>query len=282
VGRDLVTAGTLHIVATPLGNLGDLAPRAAQVLKEADIVAAEDTRRTRPLLSHIGAHPRQLLSLHAHTPPSRIARIVEALEEGRHVALVTDAGTPTISDPGAQMVRAARAAGVPVVSVPGPSAVTAALSISGFPADRYQFLGFAPRKGTERRRWLTQVAASPWTVVCFEAPTRLVALLEHLSEACGSEREAAVARELTKVHEELKSGTLAELAVYYTEHAPRGEVTVVIAGGDPVEHKVEPQDAEEMARALLARGMSRRDAATELASTLGLPRREAYRMVMAL
>jgi len=136
VGRDLVTPGTLHVVATPLGNLGDLAPRAAQVLKDVPIVAAEDTRRTRPLLAHIDAHPRRLVSLHAHTPASGIARLVEELEQGHDIALVTDAGTPTISDPGAQMVKAARAAGAPVVSVPGPSAVAAALSISGLPADR--------------------------------------------------------------------------------------------------------------------------------------------------
>jgi 16S rRNA (cytidine1402-2'-O)-methyltransferase len=282
VGRDLVTAGTLHVVATPLGNLGDLTPRAAQVLKEADIVAAEDTRRTRPLLSHLDAHPDRLVSLHAHTPPAQVARLVEALEGGRNVAVVTDAGTPTISDPGLGIVRAARAAGVTVVTVPGPSAVAAALSISGLPADRYLFLGFAPRKGAERRRWLEQLASSEWTVVCFEAPTRLVALLENLREVCGANREAAVARELTKMHEELKAGTLAELTVYYSEHAPRGEVTLVIAGRGAVETPAVPADAERMARVLLARGVSRRDTAAEVANALGLPRREAYRMVMAL
>lgn len=282
MGRDLVTPGTLHVVATPLGNLGDLAPRAVRVLQSADIVAAEDTRRTRPLLTHIGAHPKQLISLHAHTAPAKVARVVQALVGGKSVALVTDAGTPTISDPGAGIVQAARAAGVPVVTVPGPSAVAAALSISGLPADRYQFLGFLPRKGAERRRLVAQVAASEWTVVCFEAPPRLVALLEDLAAACGAERQAAVARELTKVHEEMRPGTLAELAVYYREHPPRGEVTVVVAGAAALPVAPSAEDAAAAARALLDRGLSRRDAAAELAKTMGLPRREAYQMVMAL
>src|SRR6185503_6171047 len=186
---------------------------------------AEDTRRTRILLTHLGARPR-LISFHAHSPRSRMERILETLGAGESVALVSDAGTPTISDPGADLVREVRAAGVTVAAIPGPSAVAAALSISGMPADRYIFLGFIPRRGGDRARFIEQAATSPITVVMFEAPPRLVALLDDLSARCDPERRVAVARELTKIHEELRTGTLGEVAAYYREHAPRGEVTV--------------------------------------------------------
>jgi len=244
-------------------------------------VAAEDTRRARILLAHVGSRPR-VLSFHAHSPPSRVRQILEALGQGISVALVTDAGTPTISDPGADLVRGARAAGFPVATVPGPSAVAAALSISGFPADRYIFLGFAPRKGTERRDFLAAAAERLWTVVIFESAQRLGALLEDLAGVCGGDRGAAVARELTKVHEELHAGTLEELGVYYREHPPRGEITVMLAGATvrpPADHA---QEARARARALLEKGASRRDVALALARELKLPRNEAYRLVTTL
>lgn len=274
--------GTLFVVATPLGNLSDLTQRAVTVLAAADVVAAEDTRRARTLLMAAGAHPR-VISFHAHSPPGRFRQVLTLLEDGKAVALVTDAGTPTISDPGAELVRQAHAAGHRVTVVPGPSAVAAALSISGLPADRYIFLGFIPRRGAERRRLIEQAAASRVTVVFFESANRLVALLDELGSRCGTERRVAVARELTKIHEELRSGTLAEVAVYYREHSPRGEVTVVLAGArESAEPAAAAVNVQDRARALLGQGLSRRDVSAQLAHELGIPRNEAYRMVNAL
>jgi 16S rRNA (cytidine1402-2'-O)-methyltransferase len=198
------------------------------------------------------------------------------------VAVVSDAGTPTVSDPGATLVRRAREVGASVVAVPGPSAVAAALSVSGLPADRYLFLGFPPRKGKGRRHLLETVATASWTSVLFEAPSRLAGLLRDLAGACGTERDATVTRELTKLHEEVRSGTLAELAGYYEEHPPRGEVTVVVAAGDRVPEELDGAAVEARARALLDGGMSRRDAADLLAREFPMPRREAYRIVTGL
>jgi 16S rRNA (cytidine1402-2'-O)-methyltransferase len=222
VDRALVSAGTLYVVATPLGNLGDLSERAASVLRDVEVVAAEDTRRARVLLQRAEARPR-VVSYHAHSPESRTEALLGSLVDGDSVALLADAGTPTVSDPGATLVQRAHEQDIPVVAVPGPCAVAAALSISGLPADRYTFLGFVPRKGKDRRALLQHVATCPWTSVLFEAPGRLERLLHDLAKTCGAERRAAVARELTKVHEELKSGTLRELEVYYEESPPRGE-----------------------------------------------------------
>src|SRR5437773_9052982 len=244
-------AGTLYVVATPLGNLGDLSPRAAETLKRAAVVAAEDTRRTKTLLHHVGS-PADLLSFHAHSPESAPRKILELLHAGSDVALVTDAGTPTVSDPGAGLVAEARARGIPVVTIPGPTAVAAALAVSGLNADRYVFLGFLPRKGADRRRLLETVARSEWTVALFEAPNRVAELLADLAEACGADRAAAVARELTKVFEETRSGTLVELAGYYAEAPPRGEVTVIVAGTGKAPPVEQPPDLEERARNLLA------------------------------
>ncbi len=276
-----MSAGTLYVVATPLGNLGDLSDRAKQVLRAVPTVAAEDTRRARVLLEYAGARPR-VLSYHAHSPEGRLDSLLELLSGGNDVAVIADAGTPTVSDPGAELARRARELGATVVAVPGPSAVAAALSISGFSADRYTFLGFLPRKGRDRRRLLENVAAAPWTTVLFEAPPRLVRLLEDLGKVCGGEREAAVARELTKVYEELNAGTLDELAVYYEENPPKGEVTVLIAG-----HRAQPVEVDEeavraRARTLLDEGLSRRDTAGRVAEEFALPRREAYRIVTEL
>jgi len=276
-----VNQGTLYVVATPLGNLADLSERALDVLRSVDLVAAEDTRRSRTLLHHAGAGPR-MVSVHAHAPPGHAARVLEALAAGSAVALLTDAGTPGISDPGAELVRQARAAGASVVVVPGPTAVAAALSISGFPADRYTFVGFLPRGGTPRRRLLEQIAASEWTVVVFEAPNRTAKLLEDLAGLLTAERPAAVARELTKVHEECRTGTLGELAGYYRDTPPRGEVTVIVAGQERAPAPADPTTARERARALLAEGVSRKDTAGRLARDLGISRNEAYRLVTSV
>jgi len=275
-------AGTLYVVATPLGNLGDLTARAAEVLRQVPVVAAEDTRHSQGLLSHLGAHPR-LISFHAHSPETRIASLLERLESGDDVALVSDAGTPGVSDPGTELVAAARAAGVRVVPIPGVSAVTAALSASGLSADRYLFLGFLPRKGKERRRLVAQAAAAECTVVLYESPLRLAALLEDLAQAAGGARKAVVARELTKMFEEFRTGTLDELVQAYAGDPPRGEITVLLEGADRAD--VEPAEGPDLvaeATRLLAEGETRKDAVRFLVERLGVPRNEAYRIVTAL
>ena len=273
--------GSLYVVATPIGNLDDLSTRARAVLGAVPIVVAEDTRRTRILLTHIGATPR-VLSYHAHSTPKRVEEIIEMLADGGDVALVTDAGTPGISDPGVDLVRAARERDFSVIVVPGPSAVAAALSFSGLPADRYSFLGFLPRKGADRRELISDTGDAPWTTVIFEAPGRLGALLADLERVCGPDREAAVARELTKVHEELKLGTINDLRVYYDAHPPRGEVTVMVAGQRRAPVPIDHDAIAEAARALLDTGLSRRDVAKQLATELGVARNEVYRIVTKL
>ncbi len=274
--------GTLYVVATPLGNLGDLSTRAAEVLRSVAVVAAEDTRRTRGLLTHLGAAPR-LLSYHAHSVERRLDTLLQILQDGRDVALVSDAGTPGVSDPGTDFVAAARAAGVTIVPIPGPSAVAAALSAAGLGGDRYLFLGFLPRKGADRGRLLARAAAEEWNVVLFEAPPRLTHLLADLVQAAGGERRALVARELTKLHEELRVGTLDQLAGYYTEHPPRGELTIVLEGtGTPAEPPAPTEDAMEQATRLLADGLTRREVVQRLRETVGLSRNDAYRLVMEL
>ncbi len=274
--------GTLYIVATPLGNLGDLSARAAELLRTVPVVAAEDTRRTRGLLTHLGASP-QLLSYHAHSQDRRVEALLAMLADGRDVALVSDAGTPGVSDPGSDLVAAARQAGVTVVPIPGPSAVATALSAAGLRGDRYLFLGFIPRKGGERARLLARAASEEWNVVFFEAPPRLVDLLGDLAEAAGGARRAVVARELTKLHEEFRLGTLDELTGYYSEHPPRGELTIVLEGtGTPADPPDRTADAVQQATLLLAEGLTRREVVSRLSETLGLSRNDAYRLVMEL
>jgi 16S rRNA (cytidine1402-2'-O)-methyltransferase len=274
--------GILYVVATPLGNLGDLSERGMEVLRTVPVVAAEDTRRTRGLLSHLGVSPR-LLSYHAHSEEPRLEVLLEILHDGRDVALVSDAGTPVVSDPGTDLVAAARASGITVVPIPGPSAVATALSAAGLKGDRYLFLGFIPRKGSERARLIARAAAEEWSVVFFEAPPRLADLLEDLARAAGGTRRVVVARELTKLHEEFRAGTLAELAGYYSEHPPRGEITIVLEGtGAPAEPPDRTGEAVEQATLLLAEGLTRREVVRRISETLGLPRNDAYRLVMEL
>jgi 16S rRNA (cytidine1402-2'-O)-methyltransferase len=277
-----VPTGTLYVVATPLGNLGDLTPRAAEILRGVPVVAAEDTRRTRGLLTHLGTSPR-LLSFHQHSDTRRLDALLEILASGKDIALVSDAGTPVVSDPGADLVAAVRGRGFPVVPIPGVSAVATALSVCGLEGDRYLFLGFIPRKGAERSRLIARAAAEEWPVVFFEAPGRLVALLQDLSAAAGGTRQGFVARELTKLHEELRAGSLEELTGYFSSEEPRGEITVVLngAGRDatPLDRSAE---AAELAARWLAEGVSRRDVVERLISMLGIPRNDAYRRVMEM
>ena len=274
-------AGTLYVVATPLGNLGDLSPRAADTLKRVAAVAAEDTRHSKPLLVHAGSRA-ELISFHQHSSERALERILRILSAGRDVALITDAGTPAISDPGVVLVAAARERGIQVVTIPGPTAVAASLSVSGIGGDRYVFLGFLPRKGSDRRRLLLTVAESEWTVVLFEAPNRVTQLLADLLEVCGPERQAAVSRELTKVFEETRAGTLQELSEHYAAAPARGEVTVVVAGTGKQRIEEPPYDPGERAKALLAEGMSRKDVAERLVEETGISRNTAYKLVNEL
>ncbi|HET9293910.1 MAG TPA: 16S rRNA (cytidine(1402)-2'-O)-methyltransferase [Gemmatimonadales bacterium] len=275
----LVAPATLYVVATPLGHLGDLTTRAAEVLRGVDVVAAEDTRRSRTLLEHLGASPR-VVSFHAHSDAGRTEELLGLLAEGRSVALVTDAGTPGVSDPGPTLVAAVRAGGYAVVPIPGPSAAAVALSAAGLPADRFLFLGFLPRKGADRRELLGRAAREPWSIVFYEAPGRLVTLLRDLATVAGENRHAVVARELTKLHEEFRPGTLAELAAWYDAHEPRGEITLVMAGAPAAPLVMDAEFLAAEARRLLGEGLSRKDVVRRLTESSGLPRNEIYRLVV--
>jgi 16S rRNA (cytidine1402-2'-O)-methyltransferase len=270
---------TLFLVSTPIGNLEDLSPRAADTLRTAARVLAEDTRRTRVLTERVGSSAK-LVSLHAHNERQRTGQILDWLAAGEDLAVVSDAGTPLLSDPGARVVDAVLEAGHRVVPIPGPSAILAALVASGLPSERFVFLGFPARKGPERRALLDRAARSGETVVLFESPHRVAALLEALGEVCGQERRAAAARELTKVHEEVTRGTLASVAAYYREYPPRGEVTVVVAPAAEAEAGEDlREEAHRVAERLLSEGMKPSEAAKELAARLDLARNDAYRVV---
>lgn len=271
---------TLFIVSTPIGNLGDLSPRAADTLRSVDRILAEDTRRTRVLADRAGA-AAPLVSLHAHNEVERTERVLAWLDAGETLAMVSDAGTPLISDPGGRLIRAVTERGHTVVPIPGPSAVLAALVGSGLPSDRFTFLGFAERKGAARDAFLARVAGAEETVVLFESPQRLSRLLEDLAEACGPARPVAVARELTKVHEEFLRGTLSEVAAYYRQHPPRGEVSLVVGAAEaPPRSEEELEDeARDVARRLLAEGAKPSAVAREIARRLAIGRNAAYRIV---
>jgi 16S rRNA (cytidine1402-2'-O)-methyltransferase len=269
-------AGALILVGTPIGNLDDLSPRAVDALRTADVIAAEDTRRTRALLSHAGiAAGRRLRAVHARNEAAATARVVDEVRGGARVAVVTDAGMPGISDPGAVLVRACLDAGLPVETVPGPSSVLAALVLSGLPTDRFVFEGFLPRKGRARAARLSAIADEPRTTVLFEAPARVRATLADLVAACGPDRPVALARELTKVFEEVWRGTLANAVRHVERVEPRGEHVIVVG---PAAERPPAGDAEVDAavRAALADGRSARDAAADVADALGVARRRAY------
>ncbi len=275
--------GTLYLVSTPIGNLEDLSVRGARLLREANRILAEDTRRTRILADHVGS-VAPLVSLHEHNEAGRTEQILGWLGSDEALVLVSDAGTPLVSDPGARTVAAVAEAGHTVVPIPGASAVLAALVGSGLPSETFAFLGFPPRKGGERETLLNRVATSDETVVLFESPHRLVALLEELEALCGAGRSVAVARELTKVHEEFTRGTLVEARRYYEAHPPKGEVTVVVAPRDnaPVDPRVLEEDARVLARALLEEGGRPSGVAREVARRLEIPKNTAYRIVHEL
>jgi 16S rRNA (cytidine1402-2'-O)-methyltransferase len=281
----VVTPGRLYIVSTPIGHLGDFSFRGVEVLRAVAVVAAEDTRRTRRLLSHY-AIPAKVVSLHAHSRPGALTALVDRVAAGEDVAYVTDAGTPGISDPGGALAAAAHDRGLAVVPVPGASAVLAALAASGLPCDRFVFLGFLPRRGKARTELLGRVADEPFASVVYEAPGRTAALLADLAARCGAARPATVARELTKLFEDIRRGTLGELAAHYEATPPRGEVTVVVAGRSADEAPspaatadTDAADAPALIAALRAEGRTPGGIAKELAQRLGIARQDAYRLL---
>lgn len=265
--------GTLVVVSTPIGNLGDLSARAGEALAAVDVVACEDTRRTGRLLHHLGLAGRRMMRLDAHREATAAADVIEVLAGGGRVALVSDAGTPAVSDPGQRLVDRVVGAGYEVRAVPGPSAVLAALVVSGLPLDRFVFEGFLPRRGPERAARIGELVAESRTAVIFESPHRAAATLAELAAACGVDRPVAVCRELTKLHEQTWRGPLGEASA--VAEAIRGEVVVVLGGAEGA-----PEVDEATIRAALAEataaGQSRRDAVRSVASRLGVARNVVY------
>ncbi|HMI82598.1 MAG TPA: 16S rRNA (cytidine(1402)-2'-O)-methyltransferase [Polyangiaceae bacterium] len=271
----------LYVVGTPIGNLDDITARAAETLRAADRVVAEDTRRTRTLLTHLGVERKPLTSLEAHAGPEEIARVVGWLSQGQSVAVVTDAGMPSVSDPGSALVRAAAEAGVRVIPIPGPSAVTAAIAASGLADGGFRFFGFLPRSGSARADALAAVLSTPETVVFFEAPTRMAATLAELATLCPA-RPLVVAREMTKLHEELLRGTVAEVSERESAREWLGEVTLVLGADHEAGAGAKIDDERVMARIReeLARGETAKTVAQRVAAWSGRPRREIYERVL--
>jgi 16S rRNA (cytidine1402-2'-O)-methyltransferase len=268
-------AGTLFVVATPIGNLEDLSPRGLRVLREVDLVACEDTRRTGNLLAAQGIRT-PLTSFFEHNEELKTGQLLDRLRAGQSIALVSDAGTPAISDPGFHLVREARAAGVAVVPVPGPSAAITALCVSGLPTDRFTFLGFLPRKATARRRAIEEVAGRTDTLVIYEAPHRVLECLAGLQDVLG-DRDAFLCREATKLHEEYRPGRLSELRDSLAARGDvKGEIVLVVAGAGAPSPEVESEPGE-LVRSLMGQGLSRREASRQAAERLGRPARDVYR-----
>lgn len=288
--------GRLYVVATPIGNLEDITLRALRILREADIIACEDTRHTQKLLAHYEIKKR-LASYHEHNEITRAAELVREMEQGARVALVSDAGTPAISDPGLRLVQACVAAGIPVDTIPGASALTTAIAGAGLPSESVWFLGFLPSRTGERRKVLralsemrfSESVAAP-TLVFYEAPHRIKKTIADCAEIFGA-RQAVIARELTKIHEEFLRGSLIELAERINENPLRGEITVLIAPGDPAQPgnaptpgdqalQVNESLAERVARIERQNGLTQKEALKQAARELGIPRREAYKMLL--
>jgi 16S rRNA (cytidine1402-2'-O)-methyltransferase len=269
--------GRLVLVATPIGNLEDLSPRAVRALAEADVIAAEDTRHSGKLLAHAGVRTR-MLSHHEHNEESRIPQLLDRVEAGETVAVITDAGTPGVADPGFRLVRAAVQRGLPVEAVPGPVAAIQALVLSGLPTDRFAFEGFLPRKAGPRRARLERVADDDRTLVFYLAPHRAVEELETMAEVLG-DRDAALARELTKRYEEVVRATLSELVE--PASTARGELTLVVAGADPSQAPLPSAgDLAERVRDLIASGVHRKEAIARVADAAGIPKREVFQAVV--
>ena len=269
--------GKLIVCATPLGNLGDVSDRLREALGEADVVFAEDTRRSRTLTDAMGIKV-DMRSYFAGNERTRDEELDQLLTDGKTVALMTDAGTPVVSDPGAGAVEAARRAGAVVTLIPGPSAVTSAVAVSGMTGDRFVFDGFLPRKGSERAARLEELVGEQRTIVLFVAPHRLLDDLGDLSETLGADRPVCIVRELTKMHEEIQWTTLDDALGEWSHRGPKGEYTIVVQGAEPVVHDVD--EAVMLARRLLDKGMAPSQAAREASRELGVHRRDVYRRLL--
>jgi 16S rRNA (cytidine1402-2'-O)-methyltransferase len=272
-------AGILYLVATPIGNLEDITLRALRILKEVDLIACEDTRHSRKLLNHYGI-TTALTAYHQHNEEPKAEKLLEKLQDGKSIALISDAGTPGISDPGYRIVVACRNASLPVVAIPGPSAVISALAISGLPTDAFVFAGFLPARSTARREALTRLRAEQRTTLFYEAPHRLGETLAEIVEELGAEREVAVARELTKMHEELVRGRAEEVQQHFAAKDIRGEIVLLI--GPATAAETPTMTVKEALAQLLAEGMLLRAAVKQVAKAYGLPGDEVYKEALSL
>lgn len=270
--------GRLVLVATPIGNLGDLSPRAVEALATAALVCCEDTRRTGRLLQHAGVRAQRLAVANDHTELARINEVLDVLSAGGDVAVVTDAGTPGVSDPGERLVRAAIDAGFDVTAVPGPAAVVMAVTVSGLPTARFVFEGFLPRSGRERGERIAEIAAERRTSVLYEAPHRIQRTLADLRAACGDDRPVAVCRELTKLYEEVVRGTLGEISI----DEPRGEYVVVLAGAPAAVAPIDDDAIRAALRSEITAGSSKKDAVAAVSKRLGAARKTVYALAVAL
>ena len=276
-----MSSGTLTLVATPIGNLSDISPRAVEALQAADVVCCEDTRRTGMLLQHLGISGKKYIVINEHTEFDACDEVVGKLLDGTEVALVSDAGTPGISDPGERLVKAAVLAGITVSSIPGPSALTMALVMSGLSTSRFVFEGFLPRSGGERSDRIAQLVDEQRTVVLYEAPHRLERTLSDLEVACGALRRVVLARELTKMHEGMWRGTLHDAHKHSKSEEPRGEYVIILEGAKPPA----PPTDEELNQALrdeLNAGASKKDAASRVAAKFGAPKRKVYELALMI
>ncbi len=273
------SGGSLILVATPIGNLGDMTQRAVETLQRADVICCEDTRHSGKLLAHFGVTDKKLIVINEHTEYDAREEIVALVVSGSLVALITDAGTPGISDPGERLVTAVIEAGGQITAVPGASALTMALVISGLPTSRFVFEGFLPRSGIERTERLAMTTTESRTIVLYEAPHRLVKTLSDLTTACGAMRRVVLARELTKLHEEIWRGTLQDANMYVANTEPRGEYVIII---EPAKPPAPPTNEELLAaiRAEIAKGVSRKDSAARVSARFGVAKRTVYELAL--
>lgn len=271
--------GMLYLVPTPIGNLGDISERAIRTLQEADFIAAEDTRVSVKLLNHLNIK-KPLVSYHEHNKQESGAKIAARLLTGEVCALVTDAGSPAISDPGEDLVRLCAEQGIPVCAIPGPCALVTALSVSALPTRRFCFEGFLPAQKKERRTLLGSLTAEPRTMIFYEAPHHLLQTLQDLSSAFGGERKISLCRELTKLHEQISRMTLVEAVAFYTENEPRGEYVLVVEGAAAQTEEATLEDAVAAAKRLMDAGLTKKDAVKQAAKDTGFPKNELYDAIM--
>ncbi|MEQ8757447.1 MAG: 16S rRNA (cytidine(1402)-2'-O)-methyltransferase [Coleofasciculus sp. G1-WW12-02] len=273
--------GTLYVVGTPIGNLEDMTFRAIRILQTVDTIAAEDTRHTGKLLQHFQIKTNQI-SYHQHNRQQRLPELLNQLTTGKTIALVTDAGMPSISDPGYELVQAAIEAGIPVIPIPGATAGITALSASGLPTDRFVFEGFLPASGQERQQRLEVLAAESRTLIFYESPYRLQQTLEDFANIFSPSRQIVLARELTKLHEQFWRGTIEDAIAYYTDHEPKGEFTLILAGAPPESPVLSEATLKAELSQLINQGLSRSQAARQLSHLTNLPRRNLYQMALSL